>query len=210
MNLEHYLVFFQREDKDMIQISLPDDYTKVIAVDGGLNDALSLGLNVDVFVGDCDSVNVPLESSENVQIYPCEKDFLDGEGALEFLKFQNFEKLTFFSFFQGRWDMTFTHLLSLVHYLEFANKLEIRCSQSSIFYFNKSFQIAGKRDQKFSIIPLANVKNLSIIGAKYSLKSEDIESGRGTCLSNIFDSNLLRVDFSDECPILIEVYKVRE
>ncbi|MCJ8346066.1 thiamine diphosphokinase [bacterium] len=206
MNLEHYIVFFQRENKDPLQISLPSDFNKVIAVDGGLNDVLALGLKADLFVGDCDSVNHDLHSMENVTIYAQEKDFLDGEGALEYLKTKQFDKLTFVSFFQGRWDMSFTHFLSLIHYKEFANKLEILCQNSKMFYFTESFRLSGIPGQKFSIIPLDKITQLSIDGAKYNLQEQDISLGRGFCLSNHFENETIFVQWSDQGPLLLELF----
>ncbi|PCJ21435.1 MAG: thiamine diphosphokinase [Candidatus Cloacimonadota bacterium] len=206
MNLEHCLVFFQREEKSPIKVNLPNDYTKIIAVDGGLNDVISLGLKADIFVGDCDSVNVELKNLNDIFIYAKEKDFLDGEGALEYLKSQKFKKLTFYSFFQGRWDMSFTHFLSLVHYKDFANHLEIQTNKSKIFYFTKSFQLKGKVNQKFSIIPLENISNLSISGAKYNLEPRDVELGRGLCLSNEFQKSFIDVKWENGEALLIEIF----
>lgn len=200
------MVFFQRESKAPFKLALPEQYSQIVAVDGGLNDVQNLGLIADVFVGDCDSVEVDFSTLKSCAIYPKDKDYLDGEGALEYVQQQNFDKITFYSFFQGRWDMTFTHFLSLTQYPKFANKLEIICENSKILYFNKSFILKGKIGQKFSIIPLAEINSISITGAKYNLDSETVKLGRGSCLSNLFEESHIEITLIEQSPLLIELH----
>jgi thiamine pyrophosphokinase len=207
--LERWLVFFSPASFPAPLPELPSSNSRILAVDGGLQVVRTLGREPDFFMGDLDSLSQE-PPTKNTCILPIHKDYLDGEAAIEFLKTRSIEKLDFYFFFQGRWDMTFTHFLKLYQMLEFVNLLCIHTLHSQLLFRNSDLVLQGQPSQRFSIIPLETMQNVSLHGAEFGLTLETIEMGSGQTLSNRFNEGVVELTLSQKALHLIEIFSVED
>ena len=92
----------------------------VIAVDGGSLHAKSLGLNIDIVIGDLDSLNVETHAAlsaigTQIKTLPSRKDETDLELALIHATEQGAKQIAILGAFGGRLDMSLSNLFLLTH-----------------------------------------------------------------------------------------------
>ncbi len=204
-DLEHWSVFFSPACFPKHLPRVQNKESKILAVDGGLEVVRALSFEPDAFVGDLDSSR-GAPTGKNIQILPQKKDFLDGEAAIEFVKSRPLEKLDFYYFFQGRWDMSLTHLFMLFNLRELANILCLHTEESQIFFRDSGTTLHGRSTQRFSIIPLESMQGVSILGAEFTLNQGTLEPGTGWSLSNRFKNGPVELKLSKRSLYLIEVF----
>ena len=203
-DLEHWVVFFQSVDQPLTNYRPAGNLLRVLAVDGGLRWAREWGYEVDMYLGDRDSYSGDLPQDH--QVYPREKDYLDGEAALEFLLEREVLRIDLINFFQGRWDMSFTHLLALSRFRNLANRVHIHTEKSEMLFRDSEIEIRGKPGQKFSLIPLEPMHGVTLKGAGYELEKQDVWPGHGLTISNEFDQESISLKFKGNPLYLFEIY----
>lgn len=155
-----------------------------IAVDGGLNHFIRVGITPQEIMGDFDSYQGDLP--QGVQIFPKEKDFSDLEAAL---KKVGDKEAVLLGVTGGRLD----HFLSAVNLLKNRENLRIIDEQNELFYRRERFFLK-KREGYFSLFPDCPTR-ICIQGAKYELHDRWV-TGR--------DSLLLSNEWMDDVEISIE------
>lgn len=197
---EFWAVFFAPATARNLRLPDLNGY-RLMAVDGGIKTLLANKLYPHVFLGDRDSFTddfSPDFPETEYHIFPVQKDFLDGEAAIEHLRNQPFAKVLFFSFFQGRWDMSLTHFLMLYKMREFAGRSFFIVDDGLIFLAAGSCRFHARKGQKFSLLPLEKMTKVSISGALYCLQDKNLEPGTGFTLSNCFTEEVVQVRMYDE------------
>src|SRR5262249_12740601 len=125
----------------------------LVAVNGGINHCVSLGLRPDLLIGDLDSADPHLlKSVSNIPIksYPKDKNKTDLEIALKLVS-QNGEELTVFWALSGRTD----HLLgNLVLLSRYPGKVFLESEKERLFVINKKASFSTYPGQIISLIPL--------------------------------------------------------
>ncbi|WP_067141316.1 thiamine diphosphokinase [Oceanivirga salmonicida] len=187
---------------------------KIIAVDGGTNMVYKLDLIPDKIVGDMDSINnetLKFYKNKDIEIIKLdkEKDHTDFEVALlDYVpnktgrfKNQNIEKENFDNLINtdilvlgatgNRLDMTMSNLKKL-HSLP--NMYFISENFETIKYINKSTDFKNLKGKTFSIIPITDIEEITLIGFKYPLNKNNISKDFGL-VSNIVENNLCTVKF---------------
>jgi len=158
----------------------------VVCADSGYKNALSMGVKVDVLVGDFDSLgSVPDGDFELVRV-PAEKNSTDTQLAVDIAIERGADEMIIVSSTSGRVD----HALSAMAILEYLWTKRIPAvvvnGQNRVRFIRDSGAIIIRSQYKyFSVVTLdAVAKKVSIDGAKYPLVKKDIERGFQFAVSN--------------------------
>jgi len=231
--LENWLVFFNPTHLDYfanIDISkhlVNDTRPFGLALDGGIRRAEFLNLSVHWHIGDFDSSSVPSNSiadtlswkhlSKLAKTDPDplsttryalrqDKDFLDGEVALELLKSRRIQNIVFFDFWQGRWDFSLLHFMWLFDNDWLLNKLTILIPNGYCKFVSGSQSFTDLNESNFSILPLDPMHDVELTGSQYSGESFNFIPGKGHSLSNKFDCNEVNINISEQSRYLFFVF----
>jgi thiamine pyrophosphokinase len=160
----------------------------VIAADDGATTALAFGLTPDVVIGDLDSLepatrarlaNVPVEE------YPRDKDFTDGQLAIErALKFQPSE-LLLLGFLGGpRLDQAVANVLLLLTLSAPAVLLD-EANECALVRPDAPLGWTPESDEVVSLIPLSgDARGVKTHGLRWALSGETLRLGDTRGLSN--------------------------
>ena len=172
------------------------NFDQIIAVDSGIKHIYNLSLEPSILVGDLDSISKEdyqkvLEANINIDSYQKNKENTDFELSLN--KIDNPDNKNIFIIGGEGGDID--HMLSvffIISHKEFyKNIIWLYGKQTILFKNNISLEIGS--NVNFSLIPLTDLKSLSIKGAKWELKNEDVESGHSLTLRNQTKGELLNI-----------------
>lgn len=126
-----------------------------------------------------------IENRPNLDLsLPRSKDYTDGEMAIELVHHFRPQRIEFFHFFQGRWDMTFLNFQLLWTHSWMANHLKIHAGVEVIYFLQGSTDLRFRKAGRFSILPLERLKLVFLKGSLYPLDGLDLHPGSGFSLSN--------------------------
>jgi len=171
------------------------EYEKVIGVDSGVKHLSKFAITPDIIIGDLDSIDKKLlteSAKKNIEIikYPKNKDQTDFEIALDYAQKLEFESIDIIGGENGEID----HLLSIFMTISInkcSNKTTWFYGKQKILFNPKSISI--NLNQIFSLIPLSNIKNLNISGAKWNLQNKNIDFGSTKTLRNESVERLIKI-----------------
>jgi len=171
------------------------EYEKVIGVDSGVKHLNKFAITPDLIIGDLDSIDKKLlteSAKKNIEIikYPKNKDQTDFEIALDYAQKLEFESIDIIGGENGEID----HLLSIFMTISInkcSNKTTWFYGKQKILFNPKSISI--NLNQIFSLIPLSNIKNLNISGAKWNLQNKNIDFGSTSTLRNESVERLIKI-----------------
>ena len=66
--------------------------------------------------------------------------------------------------------------------------------QEKTILFRKNITVEIKKDSKFSIIQITNLKSLTILAAEWGLNQEDIDAGSSKTLRNLSKSETISIN----------------
>jgi thiamine pyrophosphokinase len=182
-----------------------NDSSLVIAADGGARHASSLGLTVDVWVGDFDSsdgltLNAPRET------FSREKDKTDLELALETAKARGATSALVLGAFGGRFD----HALGIVTMAVretrsgFTVDLESGSESGWVLTPTRSLELPLEAGQTFSVIALSSdASGLRIEGAKWDLNGVPLPFGSSLGISNEARGVVVRLRLETGCALVV-------
>ena len=174
----------------------------IIAVDGGLNHCIKLGLQPSLLLGDLDSitqrqldewtaVGVPIER------FPPEKDATDLELALLWAAEHDFSSILVFGALGGRIDQTIANL-SLLLLPEIANiDVRIITETDEIFIINREASISGSPGDIVSLLPWGgSASGVTTRRLQYPLHAAALTPDRSRGISNVMlqDTAAVSVD----------------
>ena len=172
------------------------NFDQIIAVDSGIKHIYNLSLEPSILVGDLDSISKEdyqkvVEANINIDSYQKNKENTDFELSLN--KIENPHNKNIFIIGGEGGDID--HMLSvffIISHKEFYKNITwLYGKQTILFKNNISLEIDSNIN--FSLIPLTDLKSLSIKGAKWELKNEDVESGHSLTLRNQTKGELLNI-----------------
>lgn len=184
----------------------------VIACDKGLSYALNSGIRVDLFVGDRDSLTVPVPSGLEALDLPTEKDDTDTLAAIKHALFLGARELTVYCACGGRLD----HFLANLQAAAFAakNGVNVRIIDlyGDFFIFNGGTHSFKKGDYCcFSVLSLFNkAEGVCISGAKYPLKNAVITNSFPIGISNEWQSAQNEITISLKSGVLCVILNKAE
>jgi thiamine pyrophosphokinase len=193
------------EDTAILRTRLEDwKGALVVAVDGGSQHARQLGLQIDVVIGDLDSLEPGTrrelsEAGTHFLHAPSQKDEIDLELALLHVAEQGVQQVAVLGATGGRLDMTMANVLLLTHPEIRSLHIEIwRAQQTAWLIRPPGGEIRGEIGDTLSLIPLGgDARGVTIEGTAYELKKGNLLSGPARGVSNVLTSGIARVELED-------------
>jgi thiamine pyrophosphokinase len=185
----------------------------IIAVDKGLEFLHKHNIEPSMIVGDFDSVREDIisqyknKSSTVISQHESRKDSSDTELAIELAISMKHEDLLILGATGNRLDHFLANVQSLKMALDAGVRSVILDSKNRIRLLNGDFNLkkAHSFGTYFSLFPLGEaVENISLEGAKYPLKNEDVTPWNSRCISNEIVGEELRITFDEGIVILME------
>jgi thiamine pyrophosphokinase len=188
-----------------------------IAADRGLETADSMGLDVDLILGDYDSVDKNVldkyRKTAEVLTYPPEKDYTDThlavKKAVEKIVSEGLKDSTsiYIAGATGtRLDHTLTNIFVLDEALRAGVSAFIIDRYNKIYIKNSAFSI--KKSEQFgnyvSFIPMSEKVTISLDGMKYPLSDFELTQGNSLCQSNEIIGDEAKIDIECGKVIVIE------
>ena len=179
-------------------VAVPDGGT-VIAADGGLDRAAALGLEVDVLVGDLDSVSsAALARAESagtrIVRHPVAKDATDLELALDEALALGARRVLVIASAGGRLDHLAASLLLLGadRYAEL--ELDALVGDALVHVVRSARTLRGTPGELLTLLPLGGAaEGVTTSGLEYPLDGETLGPGSTRGVSNVFTSAEARV-----------------
>ena len=175
----------------------------VVAADGGLLRARELGLDVDVVVGDLDSVTPEaLAAAEaagaRVVRYPRAKDATDLELALDEALELGARRTLLVASAQGRLDHLHASLLRLGSGRYARLELDALVGDALVHVVRGERTLAGVPGELLTLLPLGGpATGVRTEGLEYPLAGETLGPGTTRGVSNVFTSTGARVTLTD-------------
>ena len=190
------------------------NYNKIICIDGGYEHFLKLKLNIvpDYVIGDFDSISNFDDKLKNFDknkvIFKDNQDETDTEYAIKFiLKTYKNQKIKNIDFIYAVSTTRIDHLLCNIFLLKQIplniNSKVITKTQEFFLLRNKTI-IKDQVGRTLSVIPITNVKGLTIKGCKWDLDNNDFNFGFIGGISNIIEKDKAEISLKEgECIIVI-------
>lgn len=184
----------------------------IIGVDKGCNSLVKYNINVDLALGDFDSVEkdaieILRDQGTEILTYDPEKDYTDTH--LGYIKAMELgaKEILLFGATGTRVDHMLGNLGLFINSINDNIKLEIIDDNNKMIVINKEGRFKGNYGETISFHALSNVvKNLNIEGAKYKLVNYDMTLLEPRAICNEFLYEDIRVSF-DEGLILVNFPK---
>ena len=154
---------------------LKEENDLIIAVDGGYNYCCLLNLEVDILIGDMDSLE-SIPENINKYIYNKEKDETDTYLAVQYGIKQGFEEFILYGCLGGRLEHTIANIQIIADLCKKGIKIEIVDENTKIYMLNKNEakEIEGLKNKYISIFSYSEKSTISLKGLKYNVLCKDI------------------------------------
>ena len=184
----------------------------IVAVDGGLNHIVNMGLTPHIIIGDLDSIDPDdLEYFENngvaVSKFPEKKDETDLELAIDSVINIGFDNIYILGATGGRIDHFLGNifLFSNPDYLNL--DIKIMDANCEIFYVKPNQSIHGEPGDRISLIPISEiVRGIKTDGFLYPLNDEDLTRWKTRGISNQLQDHLAQVDFVSGSLLCVHIF----
>ena len=182
-------------------LDLPEAST-VVAADGGLKRAASLGLEVDVVVGDLDSVSPDaLAAAEaagaRVVAHPPEKDATDLELALDEAMALGAKRVLVVASAGGRLDHLLSSLLLLGSKRYDTVELDALVGDALVHVIRTERALEGGVGELVTLLALGGpAEGVTTSGLEYPLLHETLDPGSSRGVSNVFSAAEAHVSIS--------------
>ena len=163
---------------------------RVIAADSGIRHATALGLTPELWMGDFDSaVQSDHEAWPDVQrqVHPAEKNYTDGELAIEAAIERGATRLIFVGALEGeRTDHAGLHMIKAIALAERGLSIVLTSGdEEAVPVLPGRFTLDLPEGSLFSILPFSDLTGIVIENARYPLDGLDMPFGSSRTLSNI-------------------------
>ena len=210
----NFIFILNGEFDTKYELNFFSNYNKIICIDGGyLNfQKLNLNLKPDYIIGDFDSIGKIDIINQNTDkpkvIFKDNQDETDSEFAVKYiLKNYSNNDIKNIDFIYAVSTSRIDHLFCNAYLLK---KIPININSKiitkyqDIFLLRNSINIKEKEGKTLSVIPITNVKGLTIKGCKWDLENTDLSVGFIGGISNIIEQNLAEISLKEgECIIVI-------
>jgi thiamine pyrophosphokinase len=160
----------------------------VIAADRGADNAIALGLTVDLLVGDLDSVSQEtLAACNTVAQHPVDKDATDLELALAAAVDTGAGAVTVVTSAGGRFDHALANLLVAASDRWSALKVDLVVDGARVHVVRDKVVLEGPVGGPVSLLAVGGpVSGVSTTGLRWPLRGAPLEAGFGLGVSNEF------------------------
>jgi thiamine pyrophosphokinase len=173
----------------MAVVGLPAD-ARVVAADSGLDFARSLGLHVDVVVGDLDSVSevglaAAREAGTTIERHPAAKDATDLELALDRARALEADDIVVLGGAGGRFDHVLGGVLLLADDRYADLRITARLGTALVTVVRDQADLHGDPGDYVSLLPVNGpARGITTTGLLYPLADEDLAPGTSRGVSN--------------------------
>ncbi len=176
------------------------NFDEIIGVDNGATHLFDRSLIPSKVIGDLDSISPALlekVKKMNIELirYEPNKDKTDFELSLGIVNKPNEKNIFIIGGEEGDIDHLFS-IFSLIINFEFSTNITWFYKDKTIIFRNNA-SIILKKGKRFSIVPITNLKSLTISGAKWNLNKENIEAGSSKTLRNESTENQIIISCSE-------------
>ena len=188
----------QIHDGDFLR-SLVAPTDLVICADGGVGNALALGLQPQVVVGDLDSFDSDLQAQlegEGCQVitHPARKDETDLELAMKYAVERGAQEVLILGALGNRLDHTLANVLLLALPELRSVQARILDGRQEVFLIRDEALVEGQVGDTLSLLPLTEqVAGIYTEGLEYPLKNGTLYLGPARGVSNVLTSPQARV-----------------
>jgi len=183
-------------------VALPAHET-VIAADGGADRAAALGLEVDLVIGDLDSISADRlaaleERGARVVRHPEAKDATDLELALDQAVELRARRVLVVASAEGRLDHLFASLVLLGSERYAALELDAIVGDAVVHLVRGSRRLHGREGELLSLFALGGPAcDIATLGLAFPLHGETLEPGSSRGVSNVFTGREATVAVGD-------------
>ena len=175
-------------------------FDEIIGVDNGTAHLFDRSLIPSIVLGDFDSITPDLfEKVKNMNIdlisYEPNKDKTDFELSLDSIDEPEEKNIFIIGGEEGEIDHLFSIFTLVVNY-EFATNVTWLYMDKTIVFRN-DVTIFLNKGTKFSVVPITNLKKLTISGAKWNLNEENIVAGSSKTLRNESVENQIMISCNE-------------
>jgi len=180
---------------------LDDSFDLILAADGGYRTAKKMNLDIDVLLGDFDSItSEEIKEAESKGIktisFPTDKDKTDGELAVDYAISEMSEELVILGSFKEELDHALGNLFLLFKIDKVGIKSKLLTQKYEIELINSEKEYLEKQGHELSLIPVSEiVEDLNIEGSHYNLTNVKVEMGQTLTLRNIIIDKKAKVYF---------------
>jgi len=171
-------------------LGVPGDDPLVVAADSGLEGARALGLDVDLVVGDMDSVDPSVLAHAEaigtaVERHPAAKDATDLDLALDAALARGADRLVVVTGTGDRFDHALAVALSLAADRLAGARVEAWIGPAHVWVVRDHLAIQGAPGMLVSLVPAHGpARRVTTAGLRYPLQREDLAPGTTRGLSN--------------------------
>jgi thiamine pyrophosphokinase len=167
----------------------------VIAADGGADHARLLGIEIDLLVGDLDSVSAEtLAGVEHIERHPVDKDATDLELALSAALRLEPERILVLGGAGGRLDHLLGSLLHLAADQYAAVEMDAQIGAAGVHVIRGERTLSGRVGELISLFAVSGpASGVVTDGLAYPLRGETLEPGSSRGVSNTFAAAQARV-----------------
>jgi thiamine pyrophosphokinase len=188
----------------------------VVCVDGGAGNALALGLEPSVVIGDMDSIEAELrrhlerEGCLFVE-YPSRKDETDSELAVRYALSEGATELVLLAALGGRIDHALANVLLLA--IPELSQISARIidGNQELMLVRDEILIEGRPGDTVSLLPLAgDAVGIQTGGLEYPLSDGSLKFGAGRGVSNVLVAPRARVQVGGGLLVLVHHHRPLE
>jgi len=185
--------------------------SRIIAADGGMAHAASLGVTPELWLGDFDSSDdalLTLHRHVPRQTHPADKNATDGELAIDEAVRLGATELLLAGGLGGQMDHAFAHLMQLLKLR--ARGLTIMSSsghEEAWPVVDGAVVLALEAGTRLSVLPVSDLLGLTIEGVRWPLRERDVVLGSTLTLSNEVSDASAKVSVAKGMAIVL-VYPV--
>jgi len=182
-------------------LTLPDALEGyVVGADKGALRLLEAGFNLDLAIGDFDSVTIPeyqniTEKSRHVIKLPADKDVTDAEAAVIHVIDLGYTCIRLYGALGGRFDHQFGVVVLMLKYAKQGVQITVVDEKNELLILPPGCHQIQVEQTYFSLFALEVVQNLTVARAKYPLTGYDLTADDSMCVSNEAVASIVDIQF---------------
>ena len=172
----------------------------VVGADKGALRLLEAGFDVDLAIGDFDSVTASeyqriVEEAKGVVTLPADKDVTDAEAAVVHLIGRGYTCIRLYGALGGRFDHQFGVVVLMLKYAKKGVRITVVDPKNELLVLSPGNHQIKVAQTYFSLFALESVQSLTVTGAKYPLNDYDLKVNDSRCISNEATSKMIDLHF---------------
>lgn len=197
------------ENPEELSAAIPD-HELVVAADGGLRHAVTLGLKPDVVIGDMDSapnelIQIAERQGAEIVGYPSRKDETDLELALDLAAARGAEEVVILGALGGRLDHALANVMLLAHDAS-RPALRLLGAGYELSLVRDSMDLRGRPGDIVTLLPLTpTVAGITTNGLEYALENGVLTMGTSRGVSNEMTAKLGRIEVADGLLLVVHL-----